>query len=133
MLTIVSRMKQPETIGERIKRLREGRRWSQRQLAERADLGSGYVSLVERGGRHPKPDTLLKLAAAFRITLEELSDGVAHTIQEGPAGYETGNERQARVRAHLLAIEEMDEEEFDQLADFIEKRRDKIERDRRGK
>ena len=37
-------------LGNRIRRLRQARDWSQEQLAEYADLSLSYIALLEKGG-----------------------------------------------------------------------------------
>ena len=65
-----------KSLGKRIQRLREDRRWSQDQLAEAADMDRAYVGGVEAGLRNPTLRNLLRLARALRISLAELVDGL---------------------------------------------------------
>lgn len=50
-----------------LKRLRTGRGLSQVDLAARAGIRPGYVSMLERGQRTPRLDTLCALAAALNV------------------------------------------------------------------
>lgn len=76
-----------ETLGERIRRYRESRAWSQEQLARKSGISRGHISVIElRKESHPRTDVLLKLARAFDIPVEDLYEA---------AGYETG-EREGR-------------------------------------
>ena len=59
-------------LGNRIRRLRQARDWSQEQLAEYADLSLSYIALLENGRKSATVDTSAKLAHAFGITLAEL-------------------------------------------------------------
>ena len=59
-------------LGNRIRRLRQARDWSQEQLAEYADLSLSYIALLEKGRKSATVDTSAKLAHAFGITLAEL-------------------------------------------------------------
>jgi transcriptional regulator with XRE-family HTH domain len=59
-------------LGDRVRRLREDRGWSQEVLAERADLHFTYVSQIERGARNPGLNVLGQLARAFGVTLPDL-------------------------------------------------------------
>lgn len=53
-------------FGTELKRLREDRRWSQRQLAERSiGVSVGYVGLLEKGDRRPSVETVSALATAL--------------------------------------------------------------------
>jgi transcriptional regulator with XRE-family HTH domain len=56
-------------FGQRVRGLRERRRLSQAQLAERADLDTTYISGIERGRRNPGLNTLGRLARALSVTL----------------------------------------------------------------
>lgn len=60
-------------LGNRIRRLRQARDWSQEQLAEYADLSLSYIALLEKGRKSATVDTSAKLAHAFGITLAEMS------------------------------------------------------------
>ncbi len=55
-----------------IRRLRELRALSQRELAARAKLSVTTVNRIEIGQRKPMPRTVRKLAEALGVTTEEL-------------------------------------------------------------
>lgn len=61
-----------ERFGGAVRRLREGRGWSQELLAEKADLNRSYLGEVERGCVMPSLATAAKLAAALCLPLSEL-------------------------------------------------------------
>jgi DNA-binding Xre family transcriptional regulator len=52
---------------------REHRGHSLRQLAERAGIGSGYLSQIENGERKGTVETLKKIAAALDVDLDDLT------------------------------------------------------------
>ncbi len=54
-------------IGRRIKSLRQGRRLTQEQVAERTRLSVNYLSRIERGLENPTLDTFLALAGALKV------------------------------------------------------------------
>lgn len=56
-------------FGRVVKRLREERRLSQSQLAERAGLTAGYIAGIELGvrGKRPPRDTIITLARALDV------------------------------------------------------------------
>jgi ribosome-binding protein aMBF1 (putative translation factor) len=56
-----------ETVGERIRRLREERGLSQRELAE-PGVSYAYLSRIEVGQRVPSEKALRKLAAKLGVT-----------------------------------------------------------------
>lgn len=59
-------------LGERVKYFRQLSRLTQAQLAEKADLSVNYVSEIETGMASPTLKTLLKLAQALNVEIEEL-------------------------------------------------------------
>jgi DNA-binding Xre family transcriptional regulator len=52
---------------------REHRGHSLRQLAERAGVGTGYLSQIENGERKGTVETLKKIAAALEVDLDDLT------------------------------------------------------------
>ena len=63
-----------ETIGARLRRLREERGLSQRALAS-PGIGYAYISRVERGDRRPSLKALRQLASRLGVTVEYLETG----------------------------------------------------------
>ena len=61
-----------EAIGARIRSAREHLGLSQEELAARADVNAGYLSLIERGQREPSLSKLHKIATATNLTLGDL-------------------------------------------------------------
>jgi len=59
-------------MNSNIRRLRELRALSQRDLATQAKLSVTTVNRIEIGKRKPMPSTVRKLAAALGVTPEEL-------------------------------------------------------------
>lgn len=67
-----------EVLAARLIKLREGKGWSQRQLAEKAGVSNGHVSHLELGRtRNPRPEELEKLAGALGVPVSYF------LIQEG--------------------------------------------------
>lgn len=60
-----------EALGERLQRLRKARGLSQRELARRAGMPNGSVSMIEQGRVSPSVASLEKLVAALPMTLAE--------------------------------------------------------------
>lgn len=54
-------------LGERLRKLREGRNISMRQLAQTSSLSANALSMIERGLTSPSVSTLYKLADALGI------------------------------------------------------------------
>ena len=60
-------------LSKRLKELRKQKGWSQQKLAERTGLSFNTITKIEQGlGKHPTLKTLIKLAEAFEIGLDEL-------------------------------------------------------------
>jgi transcriptional regulator with XRE-family HTH domain len=65
-----------ERIGKNIWEVRRRAGFSQEMLAERSGLHRTEISLIERGGRVPRIDTLLKIAGSLECPIETLVEGV---------------------------------------------------------
>ena len=59
-------------LGQNIKNLRFHRRYSQAELAEKADISIIYLSNIERGKKFPKPAILSQLAEGLDVQVYEL-------------------------------------------------------------
>src|SRR5918911_1590692 len=64
----------PETIGQRLKRLRLERGLSQRELAS-PGVSYAYISRIEAGSRQPSVKALRMLARKLGVTAEYLETG----------------------------------------------------------
>lgn len=61
-----------KTLGEKIKRVRKQRGYTQEQLAERIDIAPRNLSKIEVGACFVTAETLEKLLVALNVTTEEL-------------------------------------------------------------
>lgn len=60
-------------ISNRLKELRKKRNWTQQELAQKANLSFNAVTKIEQGAaKHPTLKTLIKLADAFGVGIDEL-------------------------------------------------------------
>lgn len=79
-------------LGDRVRILREQKGWSQQDLADRANLDSSYISLLETGRRkNPGFETLLKIARALGTSLSYLAgetDDPRPIMQQGQAAHD---------------------------------------------
>jgi transcriptional regulator with XRE-family HTH domain len=71
-------------LGRRIRRRRRHLDLSQEALAERADIHRTQVSLFENGERMPLAVTLVKLAAALSVSVDQLIEGIEWKVVAGP-------------------------------------------------
>ena len=60
------------TIGEKIRELRENKRWSQKQLAKKAGVSEAYIKRYERGEVCPSNLTMFKPAKALGVDVTVL-------------------------------------------------------------
>lgn len=72
-----------ESIGARIKYLREKRTWTQERLAQEASVSKSFISEVENDKRNPSAEKLLEIAAVLGASLDFIMKGDGGT-QEGP-------------------------------------------------
>jgi transcriptional regulator with XRE-family HTH domain len=63
-----------ETFGQRVRRLRQERRWSQQELSLRSGISTPHISSIERGKRFPSLDYAIRLADALGVSLTALCD-----------------------------------------------------------
>jgi transcriptional regulator with XRE-family HTH domain len=61
-----------KALGQRIRKLRDAKGWSQERLAEAAYLDRSYLAGIERGLRNPSVRSLLKIAGALKVRIGEL-------------------------------------------------------------
>jgi transcriptional regulator with XRE-family HTH domain len=60
------------TLGKNIKFLRFRKKYSQADLAEKADISIIFLSNIERGVKFPKPEVMYRIAKALEIEVFEL-------------------------------------------------------------
>jgi transcriptional regulator with XRE-family HTH domain len=107
----------PSSLGERLRKLRESRGWSLREVAAKAKVNHGYLSQVERGDvAEPSPSTLHKIVAGYEVPFLTLMEWAGYidaprrdlTANQAVAlsyfGDDVSNEELAAIRAVLDAI-----------------------------
>jgi transcriptional regulator with XRE-family HTH domain len=62
-------------LAQRIKSLRTAKGWTQEEFAERAAMQRSYLADLELGRRNPSVRTLVRVANAFGIAVQELFEG----------------------------------------------------------
>lgn len=65
-------------IGRRIKAAREARKMTQEQLAEVVELSTMHMSVLERGHKPPKLETLVRIANALDVSADNLLQDVVN-------------------------------------------------------
>ena len=67
-----------KAVGRRIKAAREKKRLTQEQLAELVDLSPMHVSVIERGVKLPKLETLINIANVLDVSADVLLQDVVN-------------------------------------------------------
>jgi transcriptional regulator with XRE-family HTH domain len=73
-----------KVLGRRIRRRRRHLDLSQESLAERAGIHRTQITLYETGERMPLAVTLVKLAAALGVSVDQLIEGIEWKVVTGP-------------------------------------------------
>lgn len=67
-------------VGKRIKEVRERCGLTQEELSEEIDISSSHMSVIERGKKGPRLETLVNIANALGVSADELlQDVVDHS------------------------------------------------------
>ena len=69
----MARREHRKILGQTIRRHREGAGLTQERLAEKSDLTSKYLGEVERGVANISVDTLLRIAKALGLRLNDMT------------------------------------------------------------
>lgn len=64
-----------QAIGERIREARQRKRWTQAELAEKSGVEPSNISHIERAATKLSLPTLVSIANALEVTLDELAYG----------------------------------------------------------
>ncbi len=68
-----------DTIGKNIRKYRTQKKLRQDQLAEKTDLSTNYIGMVERGEKIPALETFLKIANALEVSADMLLADVLYS------------------------------------------------------
>jgi transcriptional regulator with XRE-family HTH domain len=71
------------SAGDRIREIREAKRLTQDQLAERTGISKGFLSDVENGKRNVSSEYLLRIANALNASVDYLLRGTSQPSSEG--------------------------------------------------
>ena len=110
-------------LGERVKNLRVERKWTQSELARRANTSQSNINLIESGERSDiKFDTIIGIARAFRVSTDEImgydKDALTEPALE-PADHVRLNAVEvglAAVRKDLADLAQMTQKGFEHIA-----------------
>lgn len=59
-----------DTIGKNIRKFREAKKMRQEDLAEKAELTTNYIGMIERGEKIPALDTFIKILNALGVSAD---------------------------------------------------------------
>lgn len=90
---------QLDSIGKHIRYYRAARGMRQEDLAEKADLSTNYIGMVERGEKIPSLETFITITNALKVSADMLLADVVDT------GYVIKNSMLAEKLADLPADE----------------------------
>jgi transcriptional regulator with XRE-family HTH domain len=65
-----------DAFAQNLRRIRLGRKLSQEDLARLTEMHRTEISVLERGRREPRLQTLIKLSAALEVPLSEFFVGI---------------------------------------------------------
>ncbi len=96
------------SIGQNIKEKRLSKSWKQSTLAEKVDLTTSYVGMIERGEKIPKLETFVHITNALDSTSDEILSGVLNR------GYEI------RMSEYIKKIENLSKEEQSKIFEVLD-------------
>lgn len=73
----------PRAFGRVLRSHRERRKWSQLQLAEKADLHLNTIGMLERGERGPSLETVFLFCEIFDVSVDRFMAAVAKELKAG--------------------------------------------------
>jgi transcriptional regulator with XRE-family HTH domain len=106
-----------DTLGARLRQVREQAGWSMRDLEKRSGLKSGYLSQLEQGKiTHPSPSILRRVAEAYQLRFQDV------LVWAGYANEETAAipPNQAVALSTVSALGDPSNEELDTLKAIVE-------------
>lgn len=101
-----------KAIGKRIKSVREKKGLTQEQLAEQVNLSPMHISVIERGNKLPRLETLINIANVLDVSADTLLQDVVnnqiklHTSEASNLIAQLSREDQRRVLAALHSFVE---------------------------
>ena len=71
-----------KAIGQRIKQAREAKRLTQEQLAEKVGLSASHISVIERGIKSPRLETLVEILNILKVDANSILSDVLSVSNE---------------------------------------------------
>jgi HTH-type transcriptional regulator, competence development regulator len=103
-------------LGDRLRRIRETKGWSLRDVEAKSGISSGHLSLIESGRvLQPSPSVLHRLADAYVVSYEDLMIVAGYLKPSDKAA-----QRGARARIALSTLRELNDDELSQVERYIQ-------------
>ena len=77
-------------LGDHLRSIRKERKFTLKDLSQRADLSVPYLSDIERGVVNPSVETVQKIAKAYNMTFTDLFNGVEEVGKSTNVTYPAG-------------------------------------------
>ncbi len=96
------------SVGQNIRKKRLAKSWKQSTLAEKVNLSTSYIGMIERGEKIPKLETFVHITNALDTTSDELLEGVLNK------GYEI------RRSEYMVRIQDIPQKEQERILEVID-------------
>jgi len=122
-------MNTPQTVGERIYKIRKEARLTQAEFAKEFGISTNYVGQLELGKRNPGPRLIKDICSAYQIRVEwaETGNGPMHlepTREDRIAKFfsDVLSGDNGSFRYHFIsALARLEEKDWENLADMVER------------
>lgn len=127
-------MKNQETLGQRLKRIRNCNDFTQQQVADILNIDRSTYSYYETGKTEPNHETTIKLAKIFNVSIEELLTGEKRKeTGASDTGYFPGrreffNNLSKDEKFFLINYRLLNKEDKKELTDMLIEKRQKDEK-----
>lgn len=92
------------SVGQRIRHWRKQKKYTQAQLAEKANMSRSYLADVERDRYNPSVETLSSIARALYIPLSNLVDENQHFVSESTEEYRPSEKDEKDIAKRMEQI-----------------------------
>lgn len=99
-----------ESIGINIRKKREEKAWSREVLAERVDLSTVYIGMIERGEKMPRMETFVRIINELGVSADEILEDVVNV------SYQV---RMSRYMEQIERLSKGDREKVFQIIDIF--------------
>ena len=94
-----------DTIGKRIKHLRDEKKLSQQAFAEKASISKGAIGKYENDQQVPGSSIIVAIGDAFDVEYRWLLTGKGPVYASGPAGLQDANKTIEKLELRIAELE----------------------------